>query len=74
MIHHSILRICLTFKKRADRGIVFLVVSSQAFFNTTSFSSRMIGWTFWTGISVGSLALDVATPDGRRLGLVIRAA
>ena len=61
------------FQKRAlIVGIVFLVVLvASAFVNSHHFfESYLIGWTFWTGITTGSLrALDVATSDWWRLGI-----
>lgn len=56
-------------------GIVFLVVLiAGIFFNPRQFfQSYLIGWTFWTGITVGSLALLMLQHlTGGGWGLVIR--
>ena len=56
-------------------GIVFLVVLlAGIFFNPHQFfQSYLIGWTFWTGITVGSLALLMLQHlTGGGWGLVIR--
>jgi len=56
-------------------GIVFLVgLIASAFVNSRQFfQSYLIGWTFWTGISVGSLALLMLQHlTGGGWGLVIR--
>ena len=56
-------------------GIVFLVaLVAAAFLNGHNFfQSYLIGWTFWTGISVGSLALLMLQHlTGGGWGLVIR--
>ena len=64
------------FQKRAlGVGIVFLLglIASVFFHRGWFFQSYLIGWTFWTGISVGSLALLMLqhlTSGG--WGLVIR--
>ena len=64
------------FQKRAlIVGIVFLVaLIASAFFNSHEFfQSYLIGWTFWTGITVGSLALLMLQHlTGGGWGLVIR--
>ena len=64
------------FQKRAlIVGIVFTVVFvASAFFNPRQFfQSYLIGWTFWTGIAVGSLALLMLQHlTGGGWGLVIR--
>ncbi len=56
-------------------GIVFLVVlAAGAFINAREFfQAYLIGWTFWTGIAVGSLALLMLQHlTGGGWGLVIR--
>jgi hypothetical protein len=56
-------------------GIVFLVILiAGIFFNPHQFfQSYLIGWTFWTGITVGSLALLMLQHlTGGGWGLVIR--
>jgi hypothetical protein len=56
-------------------GIVFLVVLvAGVFFNARQFfQAYLIGWTFWTGIAVGSLALLMLQHmTGGGWGLVIR--
>ena len=56
-------------------GIVFLVILiAGIFFNPRQFfQSYLIGWTFWTGITVGSLALLMLQHlTGGGWGLVIR--
>ena len=56
-------------------GIVFLVaLVASAFINSKHFfESYLIGWTFWTGITVGSLALLMLQHlTGGGWGLVIR--
>ena len=56
-------------------GIVFLVITiAGVFFNPGHFfQSYLIGWTFWTGITVGSLALLMLQHlTGGGWGLVIR--
>lgn len=56
-------------------GIVFLVILiAGVFFNPRQFfQAYLIGWTFWTGISVGSLALLMLQHlTGGGWGLVIR--
>ena len=56
-------------------GIVFLVVlAAGAFVNARQFfQAYLIGWTFWTGIAVGSLALLMLQHlTGGGWGLVIR--
>jgi hypothetical protein len=56
-------------------GIVFLVVLiAGVFFNVRQFfQAYLIGWTFWTGIAVGSLALLMLQHlTGGGWGLVIR--
>jgi hypothetical protein len=56
-------------------GIVFLValVASAFFYGHEFFQSYLIGWTFWTGITVGSLALLMLQHlTGGGWGLVIR--
>ncbi len=56
-------------------GIVFLVILiAGVFFNARQFfQAYLIGWTFWTGISVGSLALLMLQHlTGGGWGLVIR--
>ena len=56
-------------------GIVFLVVLiAGVFFNPRQFfQAYLIGWTFWTGIAVGSLALLMLQHlTGGGWGLVIR--
>ena len=64
------------FQKRAlIVGIVFSVAFiAGAFFNARQFfHSYLIGWTFWTGIAVGSLALLMLQHmTGGGWGLVIR--
>src|SRR5215216_3764719 len=64
------------FQKRAlIVGIVFSVAFiAGAFFNPRQvFHSYLIGWTFWTGIAVGSLALLMLQHmTGGGWGLVIR--
>jgi hypothetical protein len=64
------------FQKRAlIAGIVFLVVlAAGAFVNARQFfQAYLIGWTFWTGIAVGSLALLMLQHlTGGGWGLVIR--
>jgi len=64
------------FLKRAlIAGIVFLVVlAAGAFINAHEFfQAYLIGWTFWTGIAVGSLALLMLQHlTGGGWGLVIR--
>ena len=58
-------------------GIVFLVILlAGIFFNPRQFfQSYLIGWTFWTGITVGSLALLMLQHlTGGGWGLVIRRA
>lgn len=64
------------FQKRAlIAGIVFLVILVvTAFLNSHQFfQSYLIGWTFWTGISIGSLALLMLQHlTGGGWGLVIR--
>ncbi|MEN3327319.1 MAG: hypothetical protein V7638_2126 [Acidobacteriota bacterium] len=64
------------FLKRAlIAGIVFLVVlAAGAFINAGQFfQAYLIGWTFWTGIAVGSLALLMLQHlTGGGWGLVIR--
>jgi hypothetical protein len=64
------------FLKRAlIAGIVFLVVLvAGAFINAHEFfQAYLIGWTFWTGIAVGSLALLMLQHlTGGGWGLVIR--
>jgi hypothetical protein len=64
------------FQKRAlIGGIVFLVVLiAGIFFNVRPvFQAYLIGWTFWTGIAVGSLALLMLQHlTGGGWGLVIR--
>jgi len=64
------------FQKRAlITGILGLVVLvAGAFFNSHQFfQSYLIGWTFWTGITVGSLALLMLQHlTGGGWGLVIR--
>jgi len=64
------------FLKRAlIAGIVFLVVlAAGAFINAREFfQAYLIGWTFWTGIAVGSLALLMLQHlTGGGWGLVIR--
>ncbi len=58
-------------------GIVFLVaLIASAFINSHHFfESYLIGWTFWTGITVGSLALLMLQHlTGGGWGLVIRRA
>ena len=49
-----------TFQKRAlIAGIVFLVllVAGVLLDRRQFFQAYLIGWTFWTGIAVGSIAL-----------------
>lgn len=56
-------------------GIVFLVVLiAGVFFNAKQFfQAYLVGWTFWTGISVGSLALlMLQNLTGGGWGLMIR--
>jgi hypothetical protein len=56
-------------------GIVFLVILiAGLFFNAREFfQAYLIGWTFWTGITVGSLALLMLQHlTGGGWGLVIR--
>jgi hypothetical protein len=56
-------------------GIVFLVaLVASVFFNSHHFfESYLIGWTFWTGITIGSLALLMLQHlTGGGWGLVIR--
>jgi len=56
-------------------GIVFLVVLvAGVFFNVRQFfQAYLVGWTFWTGITVGSLALLMLQHlTGGGWGLVIR--
>jgi hypothetical protein len=56
-------------------GVVFLVVLiAGVFFNARQFfQAYLIGWTFWTGIAVGSLALLMLQHlTGGGWGLVIR--
>jgi hypothetical protein len=56
-------------------GIVFLValLASAFFIGHQVFESYLIGWTFWTGITVGSLALLMLQHlTGGGWGLVIR--
>ena len=56
-------------------GIVFLVILiAGVFFNARQFfQAYLVGWTFWTGISVGSLALLMLQHmTGGGWGLVIR--
>ena len=56
-------------------GIVFLVVLlAGVFFNPRQlFQAYLVGWTFWTGIAVGSLALLMLQHlTGGGWGLVIR--
>ena len=64
------------FQKRAlIAGIVGLVaLIASAFFNSHRFfESYLIGWTFWTGITIGSLALLMLQHlTGGGWGLVIR--
>jgi hypothetical protein len=64
------------FQKRAlIVGIVFLVaLVASAFFDSHQFfQSYLIGWTFWTGITIGSLALLMLQHlTGGGWGLVIR--
>src|SRR5262249_802836 len=64
------------FQKRAlIVGIVFLVaLVASAFLNSHEFfQSYLIGWTFWTGITIGSLALLMLQHlTGGGWGLVIR--
>jgi hypothetical protein len=64
------------FQKRAlVVGIVFsLALLAAAFFSKEQFfQSYLIGWTFWTGISVGSIALLMLQHlTGGGWGLVIR--
>ena len=64
------------FQKRAlIVGIVFLVaLVASAFVNSHHFfESYLIGWTFWTGITTGSLALLMLQHlTGGGWGLVIR--
>ena len=62
-------------KRAAGVGIVFLLaLIASAFFNTRQFfQSYLIGWTFCTGIAVGSLALLMLQHlTGGGWGLVIR--
>jgi hypothetical protein len=64
------------YQKRAlIAGIVFLVILiAGAFVNARQFfQAYLIGWTFWTGIAVGSLALLMLQHlTGGGWGLVIR--
>src|SRR6185295_1075828 len=64
------------YQKRASIvGAVFLVVLvAGVFFNVRQFfQAYLIGWTFWTGIAVGSLALLMLQHlTGGGWGLVIR--
>jgi hypothetical protein len=62
-------------KRSLIAGIVFLVVlAAGAFINPGEFfQAYLIGWTFWTGIAVGSLALLMLQHlTGGGWGLVIR--
>jgi hypothetical protein len=62
-------------KRSLIAGIVFLVVlAAGAFINAREFfQAYLIGWTFWTGIAVGSLALLMLQHlTGGGWGLVIR--
>lgn len=62
-------------KRSLIAGIVFLVVlGAGAFVNAGHFfQAYLIGWTFWTGIAVGSLALLMLQHlTGGGWGLVIR--
>ncbi|HWF87361.1 MAG TPA: hypothetical protein VN659_00955 [Pyrinomonadaceae bacterium] len=62
-------------KRTLGVGIVFLIVLiAGLFFNPRQFfQSYLIGWTFWTGITVGSLALLMLQHmTGGGWGLVIR--
>jgi len=62
-------------KRSLIAGIVFLVVlAAGAFVNAGHFfQAYLIGWTFWTGIAVGSLALLMLQHlTGGGWGLVIR--
>jgi hypothetical protein len=65
-----------TFQKRAFiAGLVFLVVLiAGAFLDRRQFfESYLIGWTFWTGIGIGSIALLMLQHmTGGGWGLVIR--
>lgn len=64
-------------KRALIAGIVFLVglVASAAFNPRQFFQSYLIGWTFWTGVTVGSLALLMLQHlTGGGWGLVIRRA
>jgi pheromone shutdown protein TraB len=64
-----------TQKRALILGIVFLVVLlAGVFFNPRQFfQAYLIGWTFWTGIAVGSLALLMLQHlTGGGWGLVIR--
>ncbi len=62
-------------KRALVAGIVFLVIlMAGAFVNARQFfQAYLIGWTFWTGIAVGSLALLMLQHlTGGGWGLVIR--
>jgi hypothetical protein len=62
-------------KRALIAGIVFLVaLVASAFLDSKQFfQSYLIGWTFWTGITVGSLALLMLQHlTGGGWGLVIR--
>ena len=62
-------------KRALIAGIVFLVILiAGVFFNPRQFfQAYLIGWTFWTGIAVGSLALLMLQHlTGGGWGLVIR--
>jgi len=62
-------------KRSLIAGIVFLVIlAAGAFVNARQFfQAYLIGWTFWTGIAVGSLALLMLQHlTGGGWGLVIR--
>lgn len=65
-----------TFQRRAlIAGLVFLVVLLAVAFldRRRMFQSYLIGWTFWTGISVGSIALLMLQHmTGGGWGFVIR--
>ena len=64
------------FQKRAliAGGVFLLVLVAIAFVNPTRFfQAYLVGWTFWTGISVGSLALLMLQHmTGGGWGFVIR--
>lgn len=55
-------------------GVFLLVLVAIAFINSTRFfQAYLVGWTFWTGISVGSLALLMLQHmTGGGWGFVIR--